>query len=161
VFNTSLKRFLNGLPVRRGARRGDTGFTLIELLVVVAIIGILAAVATSAYMTYIQKARIVSLIFPGLHDVQTNIAAYYSINQKMPDNDLLQSLATTADTTWFTLEGAPGQYMLTVTSSTPGSKLQNLDGLVLTVQPRVVQGKIVHWELSGPLAEKLNIETGD
>ncbi len=47
--------------------RESKGFTLVELMIVVAIIGILAAVAVPYYQRYIQKSRLTSLVFPGMH----------------------------------------------------------------------------------------------
>ncbi|MGQ9484451.1 MAG: pilin, partial [Desulfosoma sp.] len=60
------------------------GFTLVELMIVVAIIGILAAVAVPFYQRYVKKARLTSLVLPGVHAIETSISTYYSVQQAFP-----------------------------------------------------------------------------
>ena len=64
--------------------KNQKGFTLIEMMMVVAIIGILAAVCIPLYMSYIQKSRIRSLVYPGLHIIETNISLYYASTGLIP-----------------------------------------------------------------------------
>src|SRR5208283_4130959 len=81
--------------------RESKGFTLVELMIVVAIIGILAAVAVPYYQRYISKARLTSLVWPGIHIIETNVAAYYSLNASFPASSVLSQLEAEADTTYF------------------------------------------------------------
>ena len=52
------------------------GMSVTELMVAVCIIAILAAVAIPFYINYVQQSRVVSIIIPRLHLIETNISFF-------------------------------------------------------------------------------------
>ena len=145
----------------------EEGFTLIELMIVVAIIGILAAVAIPAYMTYIQKSRLTALVFPGMHAIETNMGLQYATGgtaalieiKTLGEEQVI--LYDDADTTYFTpvlMNAAAGQDpYLEITVLGTNNKLSKLAGMTFHATPTYSAGKIESWELGGAVADQLGL----
>jgi type IV pilus assembly protein PilA len=67
-------------------RTGIAGFTLIELLIVIAIIGILAAVATPSYLKYTQRAKF-SEVVNAVNPVKVAIEVCFTVQQSLTSCD--------------------------------------------------------------------------
>ena len=137
-------------------QNSEKGFTLIELMIVVAIIGILAAVAIPAYMTYIQKSKLTSLVFPGVHSIQTNVGLYYATQQVLPTDYTLMS--ADADTTYF--QGSLTN-QLNIYVRAGGGKLSSLVTKARTMRfaPATdATGKVTDWTVTGTLAVILGMQ---
>jgi type IV pilus assembly protein PilA len=132
------------------------GFTLVELMIVVAIIGILAAVAVPFYQRYIQKSRMTSKVFPGMHSIETNVGTFYSFQQTFPTN--VTVMAEDADTYCFdpSFNGATLQIRIAQNRCTELESLR--EGGTILAAPQTDAGKIQSWFLTGPLATKLGLQ---
>lgn len=122
-------------------------------MIVVAIIGILAAVAVPAYMTYIQKARLTSLVMPGLHSIETNIGLQYATQQSIPTS--VTTVWGDADTGYFSPSIVGGNTLMIVIQGR--TKLSKLNGQTIYAVPTRTGDKITDWVISGTLATSLGI----
>ncbi len=139
--------------------RESKGFTLVELMIVVAIIGILAAVAVPYYQRYIAKSRLASLVWPGVHVIETNVASYYSLNASFPASTDLTEIEAEADTTYFGVNIAGTAITFTLNKEGNGtSPLHALSGqsLIATVLANTT-GAVTGWSYSGALATSMGL----
>jgi len=133
------------------------GMSVTELMVALCILGILAAVAIPSYISYVQQSRVVSLIIPRLHLIETNISLFYSTNNRLPGNTDITDLLKDIDTEHCEITLANGSIVMKIKASDRSAKLHILDGKILLASPVITKYKIVSWHLAGELADRLKI----
>ncbi|MEN9372755.1 MAG: Fimbrial protein [Pseudomonadota bacterium] len=114
------------------------GFTLIEMMIVVAILGILSTLALPSYQDRIIKTQVLEGV--ALADfVKQGVAAYYTRNQKMPDNNDDAGLPPPDKIIGnFVTRVAMEQGTITITYGNRSNGF--LAGKKLTLRPAVVEG---------------------
>ena len=133
------------------------GMSVTELMVAICILGILAAVAIPSYISYVQQSRVVSLIIPRLHLIESNIGLFYSMNHRLPGNIHIVDILKDIDTEHCEITLANGSIVMKIKAADRSSKLHILDGKILLASPVITKHKIVSWHLTGELADRLKI----
>lgn len=128
-----------------------------ELMVAVCITAILAAVAIPSYISYVQQARVVSLVIPRLHLVESSIGHFYSMNNRLPGSADLDEILASINAENLEIKLTNGALAMTIRASEKKSKLHILDGNMLLASPILTKDKIVGWHLTGELADRLKI----
>lgn len=128
-----------------------------ELMVAICIIAILAAVAIPSYISYVQQSRVVSLIIPRLHLIETNISLFYSLQNTLPGPEDRDEILKDFDAQYLDIALSNGSIIMTIDAAGKESKLHILDGKILVASPVITKEKIVAWHLAGELADRLKI----
>ena len=128
-----------------------------ELMVALCIAAILAAVAIPSYISYVQQSRVVSLIIPRLHLIETNISYFYSMHNRLPGSSDVAEILTNIDAENLDIVLTNGTIALTIKAGEKTSRLHILHGKMLVASPVITKDRIVGWHLTGELSDRLKI----
>lgn len=148
------RRLIKPRFIRAGSQ---LGMSVTELMVAICITAILAAVAIPSYISYVQQARVVSLVIPRLHLVESSIGHFYSMNNRLPGSADLDEILASINAENLEIKLTNGALAMTIRASEKKSKLHILDGNMLLASPILTKDKIVGWHLTGELADRLKI----
>jgi type II secretory pathway pseudopilin PulG len=137
--------------------KNHKGMTVTELMVSICITVILASVAIPSYITYVQQARVVSLIIPRLHLIEISIAYYYATNSRLPGREQQDLILEDINTDNLEVSLRNGVISLKIVDPDNSARLKILDGNMLIASPVLDLDKIVSWHLDGELADRLQI----
>jgi len=124
----------------------QTGFTLIELMIVIAILGILASIAISAYQDYTIRSK-VSEASQVMAPFTTAVGTYYWTNSAFPANRTAsgQENVSTKYVSGITITSAgilTGIISVDINENATGVSSQTSDSMYLILTPEITQGAI-------------------
>lgn len=138
----------------------NRGFTLIELMIVVAIIGILASLAVSAYQTYTVRAQVAEGINFAV-GAKGPVAEAYWLDGVAPANRAAAGMSAagtdSAGNYVSAVEIADGR--VDVTFSGPLSH-QDIVGMTLSLTPYETAGQTIVWRCGNAVAPGGNLLNG-
>ena len=134
---------MNCIRIRNNMKNNhQKGFTLIELMIVIAILGILASIAISAYQDYSIRAK-VSEALVAAAPFKIAFGTYYETTSSLPTNrsEAGQGDIITKYITGVTIT-AGGIISIDIDEGTTGILAQTSDDMYLILQPIIGTGAI-------------------
>ncbi len=125
--------------------KSSSGFTLIELMIVVAIIGILASLAVSAYQTYTVRAQVAEGLSMAAVAKAPVVDAYNNFGTAPANRAAAGMPADPTTTSGKYVSGVDVQNGRIVVQFGGSGAHQDIIGMELSLTPYITQGSTVIW----------------